>query len=392
MSSLLPKQKRELKYSTNIYNKPPNQTTTNYLPKREHGVKIAKNVKAISRLLFILLLLLAIVVGAIFSYFITVGYYLNLEIKVPQNTTLSIVDVAFNPEDAETFNITILNPTYSPTEATITEISVATQDNIVHTIPATDPTLPLSLPKGQEETFVCQWNWEDFAGDNIKVIVLVEEGSGAAYKLVISPVGITVTTMGFDPADTTHFNMTVRNLPESIIDLTLTRITVTVDDGTVSEITEATPTLPYLLTQDSFNTFTVTWDWTNYRGRNVTITAYTSEGYTATRTQNTPKPVLLSVTDIAVDSADTTYFNVTVTNSIYSTLTANLTRIQLNLQDQTSVEVSTETPTLPYELPIGESITFKCLWDWTDRQNEAIIVVVETAEGYFGQSQTYVVG
>jgi hypothetical protein len=355
-------------------------------------VKIAKNVKAISRLLFILLLLLAIIVGAIFSYIITVGYYLNLEIKVPQNPTLSIVDVAFDPEDIETFNITILNPTYSPTTATITEISIATQNNIIQTIPTTNPQLPLNLPKGQEETFICQWNWEDFAGEDIKVIALVEGGSGAAYELVISPVGLTITTMGFDPADTTHFNMTVRNLPESIIDLNLTRITVTTDDGTVSEINEITPILPYLLPQDSFNAFTVTWDWTNYRGRNVTVTAYTQEGYTASRTQSTPKPVLLSVTDITVDSSNTTYFNVTVANSEYSTLPANLTLVQLNFQDQTSLQVTTETPTLPYELQVGQSVILKCLWDWTDKQETPIIVVVETAEGYFGQSQTYVVG
>ncbi len=355
-------------------------------------MKIVKNIKAISRLLFIVLLLLAVIASAIFSYLITVGYYLNLEIKVPKNATLSITDIAFNPEDAETFNITILNPTYSPTKAKITEISIATQDNIVQTIPNTNPQLPTELQKGQEETFICQWNWENSAGDYIKVIVLVEEGSGAAYELVISPVGLTVTTMGFDPSDTEHFNMTVRNLPESIIDLTLTRITVTTDDGTITEITETAPSLPQILPQDSFNTFTVTWDWTDYRGRNVTITAFSQEGYTALRTQRTPRPVLLSVTDITVDSFNTTYFNVTVTNSEHSIIPANLTRVQLNFADQTSLEISTETPTLPFQLPVGQSVTLKCLWDWTDRQQEAVIVVVETAEGYFGQSETYVVG
>jgi hypothetical protein len=355
-------------------------------------VKITKQVKAISRLLFILLLLLAIIVGAIFSYLITVGYYLNLEINIPQNPALSITDIAFNPEDPETFNITILNPSYSPTTAAITEINVATQENTVETVTSTDPQLPAELPKGQETTFICQWNWEDSAGENITVIVLVKEGSGAAYELAVSPVGLTVTTMGFDPTDTTHFNMTVRNLPESIIDLTLARITVTTDNGTVTEITETAPALPYLLPQDSFNTFIITWDWTDYRGRTITVTAYTQEGYTATRTQSTPKPVILSVTDIEVDSFNTTYFNVTVTNSEHSTIPANLTRVQLSFQDQTSLEVPTETPTLPYELSVGESVILKVLWDWTEQQDTPIIVVVETAEGYFGLSETYVVG
>jgi len=355
-------------------------------------VKIAQNIKAISKLLLILLLLLAMIIGAIFSYLLVIGYYINLEIRVPENTTLSVMDVTFDPQNAETFNITILNPSYSPTEATIKEISVATQDNTVHKILNADPQLPFELPKGQEETFICQWNWGNFSGENVKVIVLVEEGSGSAYEIKISAARLALTTMGFDPADTEHFNMTLRNAEESNIDLNFTKITVTMDDGAVFEVSETAPTLPQQLLRDSFNTFKVSWDWSDYRGRNVTVTAFTSEGYTAYRTQSTPNPVLLSVTDINFDSSNTTYFNVTVSNSEYSTVSANLTRISVNLEDQTTVEVAVESPGLPYTLQIGETVTFKCLWDWSDREEEAAIVVVETPEGYFGQSEIFQIG
>ena len=84
-------------------------------------MKIARNLNAISKLLLILLLLLAMIIGSIFSYLLVIGYYINLDIKVPENTTLSITDVSLNTETTETFDITILNPTYSPTEAKITE-------------------------------------------------------------------------------------------------------------------------------------------------------------------------------------------------------------------------------------------------------------------------------
>jgi hypothetical protein len=103
--------------------------------------------------------------------------------------------------------------------------------------------------------------------------------------------------------------------------------------------------------------------------------------------------VLLSVTDLAVDSDNTTYFNVTVSNSEYSTLSANLTQFKVNREDQTTEEVAVESPPdLPYILSVGESVTFKCLWDWTDIQEERVIVVVETSEGYFGQSEIYAIG
>ncbi|UCC58849.1 MAG: hypothetical protein JSW14_02815 [Candidatus Bathyarchaeum sp.] len=356
-------------------------------------MKIAQNIKAISKLLFILLLLLALIVGAIFSYLLVVGYYITLEAEVPEKTTISVKAVHFNPQDVGTFNITILNPSYSPTAASITEISVATQDNIVHKISNVNPQLPFELQKGQDETFRCQWNWGNFSGENVKVIVLVEDGSGSAYEITTSPVRLTITTMGFNPADTEHFNMTVKNALESLIDLNFEDIIITLDDGAVVEVSETNPALPQLLRRDTYNTFTVSWDWSDYRGGNVTVTALTSEGYTANRTQSTPKPVLLSVTELNVDSDNTTYFNVTVSNSEYSTIPANLTQIKVNLEDQTSVEVAVESPPdLPFTLSIGETVTFKCLWDWTDRQGEGVIVVVETSEGYFGQSTIYAIG
>jgi hypothetical protein len=351
-------------------------------------VKIARNVNAISKILLILLLLLAMIIGAIFSYLLVIGYYISLDVNVPENTTLSIIDVSLNMQNAETFNITILNPTYSPTEAKITEISVATQDNEIHKILNVDPQLPYELDKGQEETFNCNWNWGDYTSETLKVIVLVEDGSGAVYEIETAAVGLEISSAIFTTADTQHFNVTIKNPEASASDLNVTKITVTMENGTDFDVRETTPSIPKLLLTGTSTTFVCSWNWTYYRGMNATINVYTSEGYAFHRTETTPKPAQLSITDAAFDTSTPTYFNITVKNSENSIASANLTVVEIMFEDYTTEEVSVESPPeLPYTLPIGDTVTLKCLWNWSDHRGETIGIYVKTPEEYLGYIQ-----
>ena len=351
-------------------------------------MKIARNLNAISKILFILLLLLAMIIGSIFSYLLVVGYYINLEIKVPENTTLSVTDVSLNMQNTETFNITILNPTYSPTEAKITEISVATQDNKVHKILNVDPQLPYELDKGQEETFNCYWDWGDFTSETLKVIVLVEDGSGAVYEIETAAVGLKITSAVFTTADTQHFDVTINNPEGSASDLNVTKITVTMENGTVFQVREITPSIPKLLLVDTSTKFTCSWDWTYYRGMNATINVYTSQGYAFHLTKTTPKPAQLSITDAIFDTSNVTFFKITVKNSENSIVSANLTLVELLFGNGTTLEVSVESPpALPYTLPIGDTVTLKCLLNWVDNREETIAIMVNTPEGYLGYLQ-----
>ena len=351
-------------------------------------MKLARNPTAISKLLFILLLLLAMIIGSIFSYLIVIGYYINLDIKVPENTTLSIIDVNLNMQNTETFNITILNPTYSPTKAKITEISVATQDNKVHKILNVEPQLPYELDKGQEETFICVWNWGDFPSETLKVIVLVEDGSGAVYEIETAAVGLEITSAVFTTVDTQHFNVTIRNPESSASDLNVTKITVTMENGTVFQVREITPSIPKLLLVGTSTKFKCSWDWTYYRGMNATINVYTLQGYAFHRTETTPKPAQLSITEAVFNTSNMTFFNITVKNSENSIVSANLTLVEVLFSNGTTQEVSVESPPdLPYTLPIGDTVTFKCLWNWVDNRRETIAITVKTPEGYLGYLQ-----
>ncbi|PVX24158.1 MAG: hypothetical protein CW716_10660 [Candidatus Bathyarchaeum sp.] len=381
---------RELKYPINIYSKLPKPKQQIRLTRERKKVKALKNVKAISKILVILLLLLALIIGSIFSYLILAGYYLNLGIEVPEKTTISVIDAGLDTQNTGEFNITLLNPTYSPTEATIKEIWVATADNTVHQVTDTDPELPYTLNKGEEKTYNCDWDWGSYTSQTLKIIVLVEDGSGAVYEVETAAVGLEITSTVFNPEYSEHFNVSIRNAAGSASALNVTKITVTMENGTEFQVHQITPSIPKLLEIGTTTTFMCEWNWTEYRGMNVTVNAFTSEGYAFHREATTPKKAQLSITDPVFATANMTYFNITVFNSEYSIDVANLTTVEVIFSNYTSLEVSVEAPpALPYTIPIGESVTLKCLWDWSNARQETIGIYVKTSEGYLGYlSQT----
>jgi hypothetical protein len=232
---------------------------------------------------------------------------------------------------------------------------------------------------------VCDWDWAEYSGQTVKVIVLVEDGSGSAYEVETSPVRLSITATIFATVNPQYFNLTVNNHHTSIIDLEFTDIVITMDNGTFFEVTEVSPPLPHTVLPDNTQDFRCYWDWTYYRDRNVTISVFTSQGYSSSRTETTPRPVQLTVSDPVFESSNMSTFNITVTNSEYSVTPANIAYVELLFADQTTQIVTTEPrSSLPSELPIGESVTLKVLWDWADRRGESVAITIKTIEGYFG--------
>ena len=174
-------------------------------------MKFTRNVKAISKLLLILLLLMATITGAILSYLWVMGYFITLESVIPEKTTVSIANVTFNPQNTSYFFVTLLNPSYSPTEANVTEI-VASTGKDIHKITEVNPLLPYRLLRGEEETFECVWNWANYTGENVKIIAFVADGSGPTFEAETPLVDLRITDLSFNSTiGLTHFNMTVQN-------------------------------------------------------------------------------------------------------------------------------------------------------------------------------------
>jgi hypothetical protein len=253
-------------------------------------MQLIHDVKGISKLILIFLLLVAFAFGALISYVWTMGFYAPFEFNLPSQPTIVIQNVAFNPQDASFVNVTLLNPSYSPSEAAILLIEARTlDDSLLHTFDTTSPATPYVLGTGKTQTFTCYWNWANYtgielppsAGKNVEIRVLLENDMGE-YATVAKPfVSLSITNASFNSTISSNsFNVTVQNLETSETYVNITSITVDVAENITADT--ITPSLPYGLAPGApAVTFTVPWNWTAYRNQTVTINVHTRQGYLA---------------------------------------------------------------------------------------------------------------
>jgi len=338
-------------------------------------MKLIRNAIGISKLILILLLLVAAIVGAVLSYMWTMGYYVSLELRLPEAPTVTITNVTFDPQDSTSFNLTLLNPSLAPSSAIVTEITVSTEDGNLHDDIGTYPTLG-ELSIAESKTFKCFWNWANYTDENINIHVFVEDGSGATFQSKTPLVELVITDVVFNSTiSITHFNVTVQNSASSVTYVNLTDITV--DTETVQNVT---PSLPYTLQPNASVSLTCSLNWTDYQGGEVTVKVDTLQGYAAYYTQVTPEPVVLTITDVLFNTTDTTRFTVTVQNNAFSPTHVDVTGITVKVNEIT--QEITLNVSLPYVLHPNSTITFECLWDWTDYQDMAVTITVDTQQGF----------
>lgn len=144
-------------------------------------MRLIHDVKGISKFFFLLLLLVSFIVGALLSYIWTMGFYAPQEFHLPSKTHLTIEKVEFDAENALSFNFTVLNPSYSRSSVAVERVMVSTSNGSLYNVENIEPSLS-SLAPGHSQTFKAYWNWQDYAGQVVNVIVLVEDGSGAAFQ------------------------------------------------------------------------------------------------------------------------------------------------------------------------------------------------------------------
>ena len=342
-------------------------------------MKFTRNVKAISKLLLILLLLTFTIVGAILSYLWVIAYYVSLEQVFPDDITVNIIDCAFDYQNPSFFNVTIQCPTSYKSEETanITQIKVATEDGDLHD---TDTPLPYKFQqKGEAKTFKCLWNWANYTGETVKIIAFIEDGSGPTFEVKTPLVDLKITDLRFNSAiSVTHFNVIVENSPSvtyvNISEVTIDKEPIPAENFSIS--------LPYTLDPGESVSFTCTWDWTNYQNKSVTVAIHTLQGYTAYHSETTSPPVILEISEVLFDITDTDpYFNVTVQNSDVSPTYVTVTEITATVENGVPLDV-TEIPSLPYGLSSGKSQVFTCFCNWTGYRNKDFTIGVHTLQGF----------
>jgi len=338
------------------------------------------NRKAVSTLTLILLMLCSAVFGALVSYLWVMSSYYNM----PENTTLLIVeDVVFPISNARYFNATILNPSNSASDATITAICLSIErNNEAYNVTTTEPELGV-IRKGTKQTFKCLKNWSNFAGETVTIEPVASNVSTKSHSYVIPRVKLELTP-NFDVSESVeYFSLTIENSAE--INVSLEILEIRVFDLPLN----VTPTLPNVLSVNQTEIFRCDYNWENYWGQNVTITVETAEGYESVYLTNELLGAALYIDEVKFDYTDTTYFNLTVSSSEYSTATAMVNRVNLTLTNGTTIILDTIPPLdiIPIPIPPNGSLTVQCIWNWDNYRNETVTVSVYTKQGFIVPSK-----
>ncbi|MBS7648100.1 MAG: hypothetical protein QXK89_01275 [Candidatus Bathyarchaeia archaeon] len=339
----------------------------------------------VNKMLFAAFLVAAFVFGAFLSYLWVVGYYVSLELKIPEKPVISLYNFTVSAQDPTFFNITILNPSFSPRETDILGIKVLTGDNIIHRVTSITPTIPVGgyrLHVGSSETFKCLWKWVNYTGQSINIIVLVEDGSGGTLTAKLPLVEVEITSLTLDPEHGDRFNLTIRNSQRSTIGVDLESIKVIA--GGISSSVKTYPSLPIRLEPSNSTGLLCEWNWTDHQGEIIKVIVNTSQGYISEWIQNVPN--LFSIREIGFNPDDPTYLNITVANSENSPITLNITTITITLKNGTILAPTNITPNLPYVININSTATFSCKWNWSAYSGEEVTITVSTEQNYRAKS------
>ncbi|MCL6546069.1 MAG: hypothetical protein K6T61_12640 [Bryobacteraceae bacterium] len=233
----------------------------------------------------------------------------------------------------------------------------------------------------------CVWNWRYYRNQTIKVTVYVRQEFTpiSETKITPPPVVFRITELDFNLTDTNHFVAKILNTPSSLNSINITKIKFNgVDTSFDSRI----------LTSGTEGVFYCIFDWRNFRGQTVNITAYTKEGLTFSKFVTLPSVDLnlsVGVSDFAKTSEGIPYVNITIFNTVFSNQTVKVVDITFSVENL-KVHINGEL-TNPVLVPngcvltVGSNITITCPWNWTLHSNKELTITVNTAEG-FSTSET----
>lgn len=352
-----------------------------------------RNTKGISRLSLLILLLASGTVGVVLSYLWTVGYYVETGFKVPEGvTTITITNVTFPIGNSAYFDVTILNPSYSKADANITGIAIVAATNDIELTESIEPSLPYPLRKSEAITFRCKRNWGEFAGQTIRIVVFLQDGSGATSSYETSKVELEIVALDIDTTVTIErFNVTIRNSAESVTSLDVTEILF--DSTSIQDIIiqDENATLPLQLQPGELKTFTCNWNlWKkNALGSSHSITAKTLQGYSAAYTTESLPSISLDITDIAFELPDTGVFNLTVTNLSQPPQFVNISRVTITNGTQTFENITIINDAMRELMP-GNSTTLRCSWNWEPFIDQEIKMTVHTTQGFYIEKDTFI--
>lgn len=332
--------------------------------------------KGVSVLVLILLILVSAILGGLAAYMFTIAAF----IEIPKGTTVTITGVYFDKENASSFKVGVMNPSYSSGNATIVQLAITTPgtSEIYNISDAQPQTLNgLVIGKGESLNITCSEVLRDgadvtwgqiageFAGQSIMVHVFSIDAPAANMIATLPNVMLDVTKTHFDSkVSFKTFNITVMNPPESESNLTIEYLSVA---GIELGENNSTPKLPQPISIDESVTFMCNASWHGLI--NATITIFTEEGYLFLKSLGLSE-AYASIQNVTFNEDYTDYFNVTVVNFAESANYVNATKVVWTLEDGTIEERDCSALGI---MP-NSSAAFMLDWNWREYRGKSVDV------------------
>jgi hypothetical protein len=214
--------------------------------------------------------------------------------------------------------------------------------------------------------------------------VSATNASGAEASAETKFVKLEATTRFNATVSCKQFNVTIKNDPQSAINLTLTKIYINrMPIENISRLPDdQNVTFPIDAVAGNLISLRCLYNWETFK--NPTIRVETSEGYYAETSANATASVLLLITDVAFNETNPNEVSITVLNSEVSSTPVDVSDIVLTYNNGTKYHIngSLTSPSLPHTLQTNSNVTFRCVWPWKDYRDKNVSITVYTRQGY----------
>ncbi len=353
-------------------------------------MNLKSNVKAISTFMIIILIVISAVIGGIISYMFTIAQFTEL----PEKTTLAITGVYFDVKNASAFTVSVLNPSYSPTDANITKIAISLKEEAqLYDVIATSPSIRngIVIQIGEVKNITCfnirkdgkAVTWGrfvyEYSGREVVVHVFSSNAFGDNAIVTLPFVKLEVIPHFDSEATFQNFSLTLRNHEKSETNLTITSIELVEPvvnrfrtTPYVSIPDDVIPKLPYSLSPGENCTFTCKLDWFGINETKISVS--TKEGYEVYNELKLPQ-IFFEIKNVTFNMDYTDRFYVTVVNHPASADTATIEKIEVVADgDIRYFNVS-------MFVLIGMSWNYTCFWNWREYRGEKLIIRVYLRQG-----------
>lgn len=350
------------------------------------------DLKGLSTLMVILLIIIAAIIGGIISYAFTIAAY----VKVPEGTTLVITGFYFDKENATSFKVSVLNPSYSPTEATIYGVALSLKgENQLFYVAKTEPSIEngVVIPSGESLNITCSGIIKDdttvslgefvgeFAGKAIIVHIFSSDSSASNIETTLPFVKLNITA-DFNPqVSFKRFNVTLTNDANSEVNLTINAVTVS--NIVVEELKPDVNVQPVTVLKGESLLININGSW---QGVNkTTITVFTQQGYIFRKEMELPR-IYAEIKGVSFNENDTDHFSVTIFNSAESTIPVTLNKIICTLENGTARTFNALSVSISPNLE--ETITLD--WNWEGYRGKKVEVIAYFAQDFETEPYTII--